>query len=34
MLGCAAAREWKKELDMDVCGEAKKALKDAWKDLK
>ena len=34
MLGCAAGREWKKELGVDVCEEAKKALKDGIKDLK
>lgn len=34
MLGCAAGREWKKELGMDVCEEAKKALKDGYKEFK
>lgn len=34
MLGCAAGREWKKELGMDVCDEAKKAMKDAFKEMK
>ncbi len=34
MLGCAAGREWKKELGMDVCEEAKKTFKDTLKDMR
>lgn len=34
MLGCAAGREWKKELGMDLCEEAKKSMKDAFKEIK